>query len=720
MKKVLYSIALMMVAVFSSVLLTACGDPKPESISVKSGTIETTIVVNEELDLSNLVVVVTYDNGDTKDVAKNNDMQIGTINTNQTGKQQLTIKYLDLTTSVEINVVATEGDKYTIFGFEKPAFQIAYETSKLCNIVDNPNTNNFDESENNLLVANVSYKVGDDNAFVYLPIITGVNEAGDDITMGAYTSLVKVEEKSNGSYTELTGTALNGVVAVDTTQSTFDFTQSAVDRTFKITVQPASENVGEDVHPLSFEFEVVDGWNAYSVSDLSRIDNNAGTQDDWAEYKTLNGVDDTAINGIVLHNNFKITRNDLPKSYFYNDGDAETTATNKDSLKVRKSFYTRDTTVGSTFSVYGNYFGIDASGLAITKEFGGEPYGHSCIIAFGGDNDDHPETDQGNGYIENLIMRGNSGRNEAEELKGGILGIISNAKELELYNCQTRAFVTHIISLEGANNKLDITKTQMYDAYSTMLCCWGSKGTTITNSIIKSAGGPTIMAVHVDADESSDRYSNVEIVDSVIESPTSGQEGWYALNSATEVATSIKSMGQLFKGVSATLVASGHLTTAKDIVNNEGNMNFISCTVSQDGVAGSYPLSGSIKMYDDEQNSLLNLDMADALVAMMLEQNSALYSAPIFVSNGVYMTLAVDTSEGEPKMVGLTLLAKANATNPAAPTIFNKPLIIGSDWSGLGAEEIQALQEFFNSDCAGMFYGGRSLGATFQLFDATI
>ena len=58
-----------------SFAFVGCGqDPKATKIEVKQDTIATEIVQNATLDFSNLVLVVTYDNNTTQEVAKNDEM----------------------------------------------------------------------------------------------------------------------------------------------------------------------------------------------------------------------------------------------------------------------------------------------------------------------------------------------------------------------------------------------------------------------------------------------------------------------------------------------------------------------------------------------------------------------------------------------------------------------------------------------------------------------
>ena len=72
MKKIFYSFAVCLM-ILSSAIFTACGKGDPKSISVKEGTFATTVLVNEELDYSDVVLNVTYENGDVEEIEKNEE-----------------------------------------------------------------------------------------------------------------------------------------------------------------------------------------------------------------------------------------------------------------------------------------------------------------------------------------------------------------------------------------------------------------------------------------------------------------------------------------------------------------------------------------------------------------------------------------------------------------------------------------------------------------------
>ncbi len=300
MKKKFCSLALLATAGVGSMFMSACGDPALESISVKDGSIETTLLVGSTPDWSDLVLNLNYENDETATATKNADMQISEIDTNVLGEQELVIKYKGLTTKVKIHIVAHEGDLYEYIGYQKPDNYVLFENTKA-------SASTTEETEFN--IGTYNYKVGDDNPFKFLPKITAVNQNDQTVTVTEYTSDVTVKE--NGE--ELTGSALEAVVTLDTANSTFDFTPAAVGRTFEITVKPVTYTDDMPYDPITFTVDVVNAWNVYDVANLSRVEANANSTSLWAAKKAETGIDNTEIEGIVLHQNLEIKKSDLPE-----------------------------------------------------------------------------------------------------------------------------------------------------------------------------------------------------------------------------------------------------------------------------------------------------------------------------------------------------------------------------------------------------------------------
>lgn len=740
MKKVLYSIALMMVAVFSSVLLTACGDPEPTKLEIVATSVENPTLVNQPHDLSGLKVVVTYDNGDKKTVDKNNDMTITPINVNQLGEQTLTVKYLGLTATLKVEVVATEGDLYSILGFNKPKFQTDWAFARLQH-TDNSATADFDETELNFVDRTQSYKVGDENPFIYLPIITALNDEGDDIELGAYTSKVTVELKEGSTYTKLEGAALEAAVEVDNTKSSFDFKQAAVGKTYRITVEPA--NNPNEVPELSIEVEVVDGFNVHNIAELSAMDNNQRAVDDWAEYKAAHGITQTAQDGIVLHGNLEVTANDIPKSYIYNyneNGDNldGATAENDGTLKYKKTIYCRD--AQTPFTVYGNYFTVDTHKIPYSVDYPDAEFGHTYIFGFGGDDEECPGTKQAACRVESIYMIGNSNKDDSTQLRGGNNGIISSSENLVINNMVSRAFLTHFSTVDsvacsysGAMYNYDVKTTiqnsNMYDSYSMMGFAWGDVEVEINDCTFKRAGGPTVMATqvverHEVTEGEGEGATTREEIDNIrapkvtvnggtTQSYLAGTEGWFdltpgaadavrgqilPLSVSIHQATTLLAaqLNPMFEGMGAPLVM-----PVKKLTTNDGGLdklNLVSLLLSNadNPIASPYGLESEfiIAGATPEAPKCYN-DPLDKIAPVYAALKSVFGAAPFFEANGVVMTTDMST---------FYVVKDGNVYNIQTPADVQ---VVAED-----------IVKFFSADYMNLYMGGTGLACTLEMFAA--
>ena len=125
-KKVFHSLILMVAIFFGSLTFVACGEPKATKIRIIG--VEQTVLINTEHNLNDLKLIVSYNKGESKTVAKNNDMKITAIDTTKEGKQNLVVEYIGLTAKLEIEVVGTDGELYGVYGFQKPDWQVKWES----------------------------------------------------------------------------------------------------------------------------------------------------------------------------------------------------------------------------------------------------------------------------------------------------------------------------------------------------------------------------------------------------------------------------------------------------------------------------------------------------------------------------------------------------------------------------------------------------------------
>lgn len=107
-KKIL-AVLLTVAVLATAVALVACNDKEIQSIALKEGTALGPVVKGGELDLKDKLLVVTYKNGDVKEVPLTAEMISG-FDKNKTGTQELTITYVEdgKEASVKVNVSVVE------------------------------------------------------------------------------------------------------------------------------------------------------------------------------------------------------------------------------------------------------------------------------------------------------------------------------------------------------------------------------------------------------------------------------------------------------------------------------------------------------------------------------------------------------------------------------------------------------------------------------------
>lgn len=742
--KILCTAALATVMGAGAMTMTACTKGDAELLQVKPDSIETTVLVNGTHDLSNLVLKVVYENEEVVEIAKNDDMVITPIDTSKLGKQTLTIKYLDLTTTIDINVVAHEGDLYEFLGYEKPEFYTLYQNSS------NPENTGM-QFDNEFAIGGKTYKVGDDNEFKFLPIITAINSEGDSVTVTEYTSKVTVKE--NGE--EITGEDLANIVNINNTTSMFDFTEAAIGHTYDITVQPVTIAEGATYSPITFKVEVVDAWNVYDVANLSRVEDNAGTASAWAPKKAETGIDNTKIKGIVLHNDLEIKRSDLPNAYFHPAGTIQDGKDIGGTLIDSRSFFTRDIPANETFSIYGNYFtiktrneGEDAVPVVeyLTHD---KNFGHAAMFSFGGDNNGSPQSQQGNVVLDSLSLKGNGSREGGTNPHNhkGLIGILTSAHTTTIENCLTRAFTTHVIATEAEvryagdeNMSCTINNSKMIDSFQAMMLAWASRNNNINNSVMKDSGGPLVVATHDNAEDGTHEYSNITVNNSVMESIVGGEEAWFVKNKATSVISLFRALNGLIKMHGADIITQNiGVDKIASFENALNQFNFLAVNMEDDNIFNTDPIESKTTIKDAEGNILSQQDMTSAIISILRQAgitagsvggvdssgNKNQAAAPVFECGGTYVTLDI---LAEDPMSGLAIVlndAEVMACLAGTPWPLPVAVISLSDWKNNAlckeGSPVKALIEekianFFNGDYVNVYLGGQSLGCTFEMF----
>ncbi len=406
--------------------------------------------------------------------------------------------------------------------------------------------------------------VGDDNAFVvkpevqFLKVVTG--STPEPYTPATWNFNITVSRLTeNNTYVELKDADLTTYVEkIDKVNATVDFSEEAVGNKFKISVCPEGTDA-EDVAEFtkSVEVSVVDAYNVYTANELAYIENGSrqdeGRDGHWAEFKKTNGLTAEAKAGIVLQANISITKENIPAYFVYqaneigeNDGDRERAV---GSLKDFESLYERHLSGSEQFIFNGNYFSIDCktlplvvrpSGNIVTE---GQAYeSHSSLTMF--KHNDNGEENKTHVEMKNINFIGNAPRVEDTTKTGGIILGKSRIETLMYNNISNNFFITFFP--EVSSKKYTIQKCKSYNAYSCFVYVWGSNDVHIEDSDFNSAGGPVIIADHVQANEGNGIPSSVTVKNSELHSYVTGQEAWFQMYNATAISSQIFTMNNAF------------------------------------------------------------------------------------------------------------------------------------------------------------------------------
>lgn len=600
MKKLIRLAAMFAMVLCACGIFAACGEKQLTSISVDTSTIKTSYVVGDAVDTyENAKVYAHYEDGSKVEVDLD-DVTFSTITTTQSGEQTLIVTYKEKTYSVEITVYNSIEHSYQITGFEKPDFVVVYESN--IESKTNKETEFYDRTQ--------TYTVGDDNEFVFLPDITVLNESGEMVTLNAYKSVATVYEKSGNEYNELVGADLTAVVAIDDEKSTFDFTESAINRTFKISVVPYYY---PEFDAIEFEFVVKDGYNIYSANQLAVFDSYdyAGNDetDVWAEFKANKNLPTSAVNAIFLHNNINITKENVASGHFYQSTDADLPAQSDyegvevvGSLRDYSYVYLREIAENQTFTFNGNYFTVDASAFPLVAKFRGDStidkITHACLFK---------TTGKGTFDFCNVNLVGNANRTEDITKAGGL--ILSKAKDgvANYTNIIATAWLTTYFAEGNYNDHTgvddglisNITKCKTYDNFSSIIYAWGENTVTIEDCELKRCGGPLAILCHVEPNEDKGLVPvyNVDS-DTVLESYVTGQEAWFNIMGASALATVLKGFDASINAASQEFLQ--NKTFIKTVTENSSTkevLNVLAVVMHCDG-----PMATSTKQIKGEFN----------------------------------------------------------------------------------------------------------------------
>ena len=511
------------------------------SIELASG-LKESYVQYEIVEQNMVTILAEYENGNETITGEQLAFEPAILDTSVIGNFDVTISYETASFQWDYEVFENTG----IEGIETP------------DSIKDYNNNIKEQNESNkrkeFMDREQGYLVGDDNPFIFIPTIyTYIDD--EELYVNGYHSKSIVEEKRGSEWVRLSSEGeLTEIVAIDEYASSYDFTEAAIGKSYRLTVRPAATQyaLGEQF-VVSFEFTICDGFNVYNQDDLSHFDN---VNSLWNSYRAEKGIIAQNIDGIILHNDIKIKASNIPQGFFYSEGDSEISTGDGDysrvigSLRDNVDLYHRDIAVDENFVFNGNYFTLNYSSLPYVVRDSGridaEPglvISHTTLIKAG-----YNQTgdDLGDYTMKNLRVIGNANRTEAGEKSGGAIFTKLLSVDSTIYNLiGTQCFTFILTELSGPHAIIE--KTRGYDSFSSMLYNWGTSDLQIKDSEFIGAGGPIIIADHVGAnktDGSGGNPSGTTFTNTIMESIVTGGENWFRLVKADAAIPTITSLGE--------------------------------------------------------------------------------------------------------------------------------------------------------------------------------
>ncbi len=650
MKKLKFIVMLLLSAMLVMVAV-ACNDTVTlESITIKQGTIASVVEQGDTLDTSKVIILAHYSDGSEKEIgAKDDGVTFSNFSTAELGEFELTVEYKGLICKTVIKV--KEKDvyaSYEIVGVNLPDFVSDYRNA--CAEKTDKRTE--------FSVRDDVYYVGDDNEFKFKPTVLVSNGEFDvDIGGEMLDADVKVEIKNEGSYEEVKAEDYVEVKAY----GSYLFSETAIDKTIRFTVTPfIVDHPDSASDSVSFEFKVVDGWNAYNAVDLAMIEadrlviedneQNRNSAAGWVEFKEAHGLPvDHKANAVIMHSNIKITKDDIPSIFFYGqndvaEGDADY-ARVVGSLKDYYEIYQHNVLPGEHFELIGNYFTMNAEELPLVVREGwpgtikdvGTVISHATLIKFRGKNRDiNDSTPNGSAVMKNIYFVGNSNRSDEGEgkLSGGLINHKIRGIDFAIENCiSVKWFISYFPESYEDVTAYDINNCKAYDNYNCFLYVWGGgnyedqKFINVKNSEMIGAGGPVMICDHCNSKRQDGGFpSNVKVTNCNLESFVTGQEGWFNLVGAGSLATKVKAINQMF-------VLNGRTFLKHNAVSNNDEFNFIAvfkANNDNESLLNFSPIKGYLQI---DENAALDFGQGtpviDGLLKFHGEQKTG---APIFQS----------------------------------------------------------------------------------------
>lgn len=649
-------IAISLLLVFSFVFsLAACGkddkgDVTVSSIKVVDGTYPTAIEVGETPNFANIKVEVTYSDSTTK-VVGYEDLTLSALDTSTEGIKTLTVTYEGKTATVNINVGDVSSSVF-ISDISLPANYVAR----------NGYMKNFKDQS-------YAYFVGDDNPFLFYVNVIMFDSNDELVDVDGKTVVTETKvylvDTAAGTETELTGDELTAMVVKDEAKNTYDFTEAAIGKTFRLAIKPL-DYFGDF---KSITVEIVDAYNIYSAKELNLLTNEDDDldgsfgEDDLSQLEAVNkflaanGITrPEKLAGIVLHDNINITTADIPAEYIYN---YEVDGVKKQGLYDWEYIFNHkiNSSTGTTFSMYGNYYTIYSHELPGVAEAGqannDDNFSSAALFALGVDTDMNEEHFNHKDYTYNVIGiafrdMAPSTNNQADAARYmlGFNCLNTSYSVVNITNSNIEAFPVSMVP-DCDDQTVNLTKVKFFNAWQGHLFIWNTNGidsendaprpeyqnikVNIVDSSLTKCGGPVILSQNVDPHVASNALSGADIVvddKSVLESNVTGQEAWFVAVGQSNLVMQIMALdntitASLPEGVKASFVANDRITDSKV---NTINMIYVNMGVGT-AITGGEKYRGTFTIAENTITNMTSNPVVDAYISATGGQ------APIFQSS---------------------------------------------------------------------------------------
>ena len=458
-----------------------------------------------------------------------------------------------------------------IIGFDTPSTLVHFaevnKTAGTLNYGDNGFAGQFS-------VGGQIYVIGNQNEFKLNPTVEILNFNTDkEFTTKEFYADVTISVQKDGNYVELAKVYKGNnvteyyddnvlIATVNTYKGLYQFSADAAGMQVKISVEASQKYYvvyEEDFPAIVLEAKIINAYNVYEAWQLAVIDNYNGA---WTDFKAAHGIANVAASGIVLHNDIKLTANDVPASFFYtttadvvykNTVSGATITIPAGTKYLVDGIFIYERRTAEDFAIEGNFFTLDAKSFPLVPSPGvfgkdsGRDYGidfsnaalFRILVA-------EENTDQvTNVTLNNISLIGNAARDnlvdstESLASAGGLIFFKSSVGANTTMNniIGNSYFITYFTEYKTS---LTVKNSKCYDSYQNAAFMWGDATLNLIDTYINGCGGPAIIAQSV-WDEN--RHPILNVTGGEIETHLGGQEIWFTAVQATAIVGQIKGLG---------------------------------------------------------------------------------------------------------------------------------------------------------------------------------